>query len=122
MSKRALIVDDSTAMRSILRMLLKQAGFETLEARDGQNGLEVLQQNGPTDLALFDWNMPNMSGFELLQAVRAQEKFNTMRIMMVTTETELGEVQRALQSGADEYVMKPFSKEVINDKLQMLGF
>jgi two-component system chemotaxis response regulator CheY len=119
---RALIIDDSSTMRCILRMVLKQAGFETMEACDGRNGLDVLEQKGPVDLALVDWNMPNMNGLDLLRAVRAKPKFDAMRVMMVTAETEVSEIQRALQNGADEYVMKPFSIEVVLDKLQMLGF
>jgi two-component system chemotaxis response regulator CheY len=119
---RALIVDDSTAMRSILRMMLKQAGFETLEAGDGQAGLEMLEQNGRADLALIDWNMPRMNGIDLLHAVRTESRFDAMRIVMVTAEAELDEVQRALEYGAEEYIMKPFNKEVVRDKLRMLGF
>jgi two-component system chemotaxis response regulator CheY len=119
---RALVVDDSKAMRSILRMILKQAGFEVMEAQDGQKGLRILEEKGPPELALLDWNMPLMNGFELLRAVRSEHKFDGMRIMMVTTETEKSEVLRALREGADEYVMKPFTPEVVIDKLRMLGF
>jgi two-component system chemotaxis response regulator CheY len=119
---RALIVDDSSTMRSLLRMYLKQAGFATLEAGDGQAGWEVLQQEGPLDLALVDWNMPCMNGLEFVQTVRADGRFDQMRIMMVTAQAEVEQVQRMLQSGADEYIMKPFNKDVIIDKLRMLGF
>ena len=119
---RALIVDDSSAMRSLLRMVVKQAGFETMEAGDGQAGLDLLWQKGPADLALIDWNMPTMSGFELVRAIRAERQFDPMRILMVTAETELREIQQALENGADEYVMKPFSRDVVLDKLRMLGF
>lgn len=119
---RALIVDDSGAMRSLLRMVVRQAGFETMEAADGQAGLELLRQKGSADLALIDWNMPTMSGLDLVRAIRAEARFDSMRIMMVTAETELREIQQALKYGADEYVMKPFSREVVLDKLRILGF
>jgi two-component system, chemotaxis family, chemotaxis protein CheY len=119
---RALVVDDSTAMRSILRMILKQRGFEVIDAADGKKGLEALQLNGAVDVALFDWNMPEMTGIELLKKVREDRAFDSMRIMMVTTETEITEVQRALQQGADEYIMKPFSRDAVITKLAMLGF
>jgi two-component system chemotaxis response regulator CheY len=73
------------------------------------------------DLVLLDWNMPEMDGFEMLRALRADALFRKTRVMMVTTETELTEMSRALEAGADEYVMKPFTAEVILDKLQILG-
>jgi len=119
---RALIVDDSSTMRSLLRMHLKQAGFETLEAGDGQAGWETLQREGAAELALVDWNMPRMSGFDFVRTVRADGRYDQMRIMMVTAQAELEEVQRVLECGADEYMMKPFNKEVVLDKLRMLGF
>lgn len=119
---RALVVDDSIAMRLILRMILKQCGFDVMAAIDGKTGLESLRRFGALELALFDWNMPEMSGFELLKQVRANHEFDSMRIMMVTAETELSEVRQALQEGADEYIMKPFSREIVLEKLQLMGF
>jgi two-component system, chemotaxis family, chemotaxis protein CheY len=109
-------------MRSILRIILKQRGFEVLDAADGKQGLNKLCQSGALDLALFDWNMPEMSGFELLKKVREDHEFDSMRIMMVTAQTELSEVRKALQQGADEYIMKPFSREMVIEKLQLMGF
>ena len=119
---RALVVDDSMAMRSVLRLILKQGGFEVLDAKDGPSALALLKEKGPTDIALFDWNMPQMTGLELLQAVRADHGCDSMRVVMVTTETELSNLQRALDSGADEYIMKPFSKDMVLDKLRLIGF
>ncbi len=119
---RALIVDDSSTMRSVLKMHMKKAGFETLEAGSAEAGWDVLQQEGAAELALIDWNLPGMSGVDLVRTVRADSRFDQMRIMMVTAQSELQEVQRALLCGADEYMMKPFNPEVVRDKLQILGF
>jgi len=118
---RVLIVDDSSTMRSLLRMYMKRAGFEVVEAKDGVEALAVLPRAGAVDLMLLDWNMPNMSGLELLTAVRAQPEYDPMRIMMVTTETELGGMSAALKLGANEYLMKPFSADAVFSKLEILG-
>lgn len=119
---RALIVDDSAAMRALLRMILTQCGFEVTEAKHGKDGIAALEQIGTADLALVDWNMPEMGGLDFLRTVRAEREFDSMRIMMVTTETDREQVQKALQMGANEYVMKPFNREIIVDKLHLMGF
>src|ERR1700710_460927 len=112
---RAMIVDDSRAMRSMLRKLLKDNGFEiAAEAENGREALDHLQRlaaDDCLDLVLLDWNMPVMNGYELLCEVRKQPKWNEMRVMMVTTETEASQILRALDAGADEYLIKPFVKE-----------
>ncbi|MFO0646824.1 MAG: response regulator [Polyangiales bacterium] len=118
---RALIVDDSRAMRMIVKRALVREGFEVFEAGDGRQALAELQKTGPFELALVDWNMPVMTGYELIQEVRSQPSMNGMAIMMVTTETEASQVQRALDAGANEYVMKPFSDDVLREKLLLLG-
>ncbi len=118
---RALIVDDSSTMRSVLRMTLRAQGMETLEAADGSEALQRLQESGEVDLALVDWNMPRMNGFEFLRAVRADHARDHMKVVMVTTETELAQVQIALQRGANEYIMKPFTRDSVLNKLQLLG-
>jgi len=118
---RALIVDDSSTMRSVLRMTLRGTGMETVEAANGSQALERLQETGPLDLALVDWNMPEMNGFEFLCAVRRQPQHDTMKVVMVTTETELAQVENALRCGANEYIMKPFTRDAVLEKLQMLG-
>jgi len=117
---QALIVDDSSTMRKVLRTILTGAGFDVLEAKCGAEALDCLKQNR-AELALFDWNMPEMSGIELLGKVRADPNHNNMKIMMVTTESEQIEIERALQEGADEYVMKPFTRDSILSKLQIIG-
>jgi two-component system chemotaxis response regulator CheY len=107
-------------MRKVLKSILAGAGFEVAEANCGPDALTWLQQ-GPADLALFDWNMPDMTGIELLATVRANRVHDGMKIMMVTTESEQSEVERALREGANEYVMKPFTRDSILCKLQLLG-
>ena len=118
---QALIVDDSSTMRKILKSILTGAGFEVTEAKCGADALASLKQQS-ADLALFDWNMPEMTGIELLEKVRSDAGHAAMKIMMVTTESEASEVERALQTGADEYVMKPFTRDAILNKLQLIGF
>jgi two-component system chemotaxis response regulator CheY len=118
---RALIIDDSTAVRTILRRILTEVGFEVFEASQGLEALECLKQIGRTDVALVDWNMPEMNGYEFIKAVRSVPAYDTMRVMMVTTETEISQVAKALEAGANEYVMKPFTKDMIMEKLNLLG-
>jgi two-component system chemotaxis response regulator CheY len=118
---RALIVDDSSTMRSVLRMILRGLGMETLEAGNGALAIQQLQQPQAVDFVLVDWNMPVMSGFEFLCALRADHNRDQMKVLMVTTETELTQVQHALECGANEYIMKPFTRDSVIEKLQILG-
>lgn len=118
---KAIVVDDSRATRTILKRSLALEGFEVLEAGDGKQALDTLLQSGPVDLALIDWNMPVMTGYELIREVRSRRDMDRMAIMMVTTETEATQVQRALDAGANEYVMKPFTEDVLREKLLLLG-
>lgn len=117
---RALIVDDSRFVRGFLRGLLEEKGMECEEAGDGQAGLDLLNSGQPFDLALVDWNMPVMNGFDMLQHLRAGG-FHGVKVMMVTTEAENDFILRALDAGADEYLMKPFDNEALSEKLYMLG-
>jgi two-component system, chemotaxis family, chemotaxis protein CheY len=116
----ALVIDDSRAVRTILRTMLHEAGFETVEAADGGEALAALETRPDTALALLDWNMPVMDGFEFLTRVRSNPEFQSLRILMVTTETESDQVTKALLAGANEYLMKPFSKEALFAKLNMI--
>lgn len=118
---RALIIDDSKAMRSILGRMLRELNFEVVEAANGKEALDQLRGTGKVDLALVDWNMPEMSGFDFIRAVRADHIYDGVLLMMVTTETEMENVVRALAAGANEYVMKPFTRDVILEKLQIFG-
>jgi two-component system chemotaxis response regulator CheY len=117
---RALIVDDSRFVRGYLRGLLQEKGIECEEAADGQAGLDHLHGGNAFDLALLDWNMPVMDGLAMLKEMRA-EGYNGVKVMMVTTEAENDFIIRALDAGADEYLMKPFDDEALNEKLAMLG-
>lgn len=118
---KALVVDDSRTTRMIVKKALVQEGFDVLEAGDGKQALDELLKGERVDLALVDWNMPVMTGYELICEVRAKPQFDGMSIMMVTTETEASQVQRALDAGANEYVMKPFTPDVLREKLLLLG-
>jgi len=118
---KAIIVDDSRATRMIIRRAIAAEGFEILEAGDGRQALDVLEQSGPVDLALIDWNMPVMTGYELIRELRSRREMDGMAIMMVTTETEASQVRAALDAGANEYVMKPFTEDVLREKLLLLG-
>jgi two-component system chemotaxis response regulator CheY len=118
---RALIVDDSRAIRTIIRGILKPLGFDTIEAGHGREALERLREGGTVDLALIDWNMPEMNGYELVKALRADAANDATRLMMITTETDIADVVRALEAGANEYLMKPFTKELVMEKLALLG-
>ena len=118
---RALIVDDSRFVRDFLRGLLEEKGIECEEAADGRAGLNRIHEGYSFDLALLDWNMPVMDGFEMLKSMRA-EGYSDVKVMMVTTEAENDFILRALHAGADEYLMKPFDDEALTEKLAMLGF
>jgi len=117
---RALIVDDSRFVRGYVRGLLEERGFECEEAADGQAALDLLHGKKSFDIALVDWNMPVMDGLDMLKHLRA-EGFNGTKVMMVTTEAENDFIIRALEAGADEYLMKPFDGEAMAEKLSMLG-
>lgn len=119
---RAIVIDDSRAMRAILRQTLTPRGFEVIEAANGREALTRLASAGPVDLAMVDWNMPEMNGYDFVKSVRTDRARDAMRIVMVTTETEMTQMVKALEAGANEYVMKPFTAEVINEKLMLLGF
>jgi two-component system chemotaxis response regulator CheY len=108
-------------MRSILGQILREIGFDVFEAGHGREALERLAETGKVELALVDWNMPEMTGYEFVQAVRGIPEYDEMRLMMVTTETDTNQVVKALEAGANEYVMKPFTKDVIIQKLNLLG-
>ncbi|WP_425618927.1 response regulator [Anatilimnocola sp. NA78] len=118
---QALVIDDSRAVRMLVGNILREQGFLVCDAGHGQEGLQQLQDNPDISLVLVDWNMPVMDGLEFIQAVRRQSRWNALRIVMVTTETESEQVQRAMDAGANEYVMKPFTPEVLVAKLSLLG-
>jgi len=119
---QALIVDDSTTMRMILKAYLQKMGFTVTEAVNGLDALVKLRAMGKADVVLVDWNMPEMDGLDFVKAVRAEIGYAAMPLMMVTTNSEREHVELALEAGANEYVMKPFTGAMIREKLEMLGF
>jgi len=118
----ALVVDDSRAIRTILSKTLRELGFEVREAANGIEALEVIQaEKTALTLILLDWNMPEMNGLDLLKRLRENPKLSSLVVVMVTAETELDHIAEALEAGANEYVMKPFTKDIIVGKLQLAG-
>lgn len=118
----ALIIDDSRAMRRILRQIVEPLGFSILEAGDGQQGLDQLAAYpDEIELTLVDWNMPVMNGLEFVKKVRSDAGYADMKLMMVTTETEPAQMARALMAGVDEFVMKPFTADILVEKLRLIG-
>jgi two-component system, chemotaxis family, chemotaxis protein CheY len=119
---KALVVDDSRAVRMILCKTLKAIGYEVCEAANGKEALDVLAADKTAvTLVLSDWNMPEMNGLELLKQLRRDPDFASLVVIMVTTETELDQMVLALEAGANEYVMKPFTKDILVEKLQLAG-
>lgn len=119
---KAMVVDDSKAIRMILAKTLRDVGYEVLEAANGREALAVFERESSSiSLVLVDWNMPQMDGLEFVKHLRADPRHSSVVLMMVTTETEVEQMVKALEAGANEYVMKPFTKEIISDKLRMLG-
>jgi two-component system, chemotaxis family, chemotaxis protein CheY len=118
---RAMIIDDSRAMRSILRRIVTDLDFDTSEAGNGQEALDLFESGDVPDLCLVDWNMPVMDGYTFIKSVRANREWQHVTLMMVTTESEQGQIVKALAAGAHEYVIKPFTPDAIVDKLEMLG-
>jgi two-component system chemotaxis response regulator CheY len=117
---RALVIDDSRTVRIIIGTILRELGMEVLEAANGLEALEQMKLNPDVDLMLLDWNMPRMNGFDFLRAVRSQRAYDAVRILMVTSEAQSEQVTQALNAGANEYLMKPFSKDVLVAKLNLL--
>ena len=118
---RALIVDDSRAIRGILKRSLSECGFNHfLEAGDGQEALTRCEAKMP-DVVLLDWNMPVMSGMEFLKLLRQRGHSDQPKVVFCTTENDMAHIRAALEAGADEYVMKPFDRETLHIKLQLVG-
>ena len=120
-SVNALVVEDSTTIRMILRKFLGKLGFDVVEAANGREGLDRLREMTQTDVVLVDWNMPEMDGLDFVRAVRADRGYDVLPLVMVTTNTELENVTEALSAGANEYVMKPFTLDMIREKMELLG-
>ena len=118
----ALVIDDSRAMRRIVGKIVSRLGFEVLEAENGVEGLTQLEANSSEiEVVLVDWNMPVMNGLDFVKQVRANQEFEKHKLVMVTTETEPTQMARALMAGVDEFVMKPFTEEILVEKLKLIG-
>jgi two-component system chemotaxis response regulator CheY len=118
---RALVVDDSATMRIVLSRLLGAHGFEVRAADGGAAALDVLSSDWAPELFLFDWNMPDITGLDLIAAVRAQARFADAKILMVTSETDMALMQHAVHAGANEYLMRPVNATNLAEKLELLG-
>lgn len=119
-SIRILIVDDFATMRKVIRNLLKQVGYENIvEAEDGAIALRTMKSQ-KVDFVISDWNMPNMSGLELLKAVRADSDLSSTPFLMVTAEALQDNVIAAVKAGVSNYIVKPFTAEVLNSKIEKI--
>jgi two-component system, chemotaxis family, chemotaxis protein CheY len=118
--KRCLIVDDSKVIRMIARNMLQEFGFETLEAENGQEALSACEAAFP-DAILLDWNMPIMDGYEFLGNLRRMPGGDQPKVVFCTTENDVAHIARALHAGANEYIMKPFDKDIVTAKFQEVG-
>lgn len=117
---KILVVDDFSTMRRIVKNILKQIGFSNIdEAEDGNNALLKLKQE-KFDMVVSDWNMPNMTGLDLLKAIRADSAINSMPVLMVTAEAKKENVMEAIQAGVNNYVVKPFTADTLKDKIEKI--
>ena len=115
---RILLVDDSSTMRRIQKNTLEKLGYtDVTEAGDGAEGLSKLAANGPFDLVMMDWNMPNMTGIEALKKIKADPALKAVPVIMVTSESEKSRIIEAIQAGAANYIVKPFQSDVLQEKI-----
>ncbi len=118
---KILVVDDFPTMRRIVRTLMKQNGFNNFtEAEDGEQALRMLNSEGDFEMVVSDWNMPNMTGLELLKAVRAHPKFKHLPFLMVTAEAEKENIIEAVKAGVSNYIVKPFTGQALKEKLDKI--
>jgi len=121
---KMLIIDDSKAMRTFLAHIAREMSFSITEAGDGREALNVLIRNDPRepfDVGLVDWEMPCMNGLEFVQAVRRNRDFAGLKLMMITTLNSMDRIAQAIEAGADDFLMKPVTKQMLGEKLQILG-
>lgn len=116
---KLLVVDDSSTMRRIIKNTLQRLGYEdVLEAEHGLEAWQIMDRAPNIDIFVTDWNMPEMNGLELVRKVRADRKYDNMPIIMITTEGGKAEVITALKAGVNNYIVKPFTPQVLKDKLE----
>ena len=118
--KICLVVDDSSVIRKVARRILEGMDFQIIEAEDGEQALGLCQHQLP-DAVLLDWNMPKMDGYEFLKALRRMPGGDSPKVVFCTTENDVAHIARALHAGANEYIMKPFDREIVEAKFQEVG-
>jgi two-component system chemotaxis response regulator CheB len=118
---RALVIDDSKPVRSILARMLRELDFETSEAANGQAGLQLLRELGKPDVATVNWQMPEMDGLQFIRAVRSDARYRELPLLMISSESEPSRVATALAAGANEYIIKPCTQQALAEKLARLG-
>lgn len=118
--KHCLVVDDSSVIRKVARRILEDLSFEIDEAEDGKVALDLCETKMP-DAILLDWNMPVMDGLEFLSELRNMPDGEKPRVVFCTTENDVGHIARAIRAGANEYIMKPFDREIVQNKFQEVG-
>ena len=118
--KTCLVVDDSSVIRKIARRILEEMDFQIIEAEDGEKALEACKREFP-DAILLDWNMPNMDGYEFLGNLRRMPGGDRPKVVFCTTENGIDHISRAISAGANEYIMKPFDKDIVAAKFQEVG-
>jgi two-component system, chemotaxis family, chemotaxis protein CheY len=119
---KTLIVDDSKTIRMVLGKIMRELGYETCEAANGKEALRVIEaEKEKVSLVLLDWNMPEMNGLDMVKALRQMPEYAAVKVIMVTTETEIDHMVAALEAGANEYVMKPFTRDILKEKLGLVG-
>jgi two-component system chemotaxis response regulator CheY len=118
--KTCLVVDDSKVIRKVARHILETLDFSVSEAGDGQEALDACRAGTP-DVVLLDWNMPVMSGIEFLRALGQEEFAQRPKVIFCTTENGIAHIRAAIDAGADEYVMKPFDRETLQSKFELVG-
>ncbi len=119
--KKILLVDDSRAVRMACKRLVTAVGLEAYEAEHGEDALEKVRQTPDFDVVLLDWNMPVMDGLTFLKALRAEPLEKQPVVVMCTTENDMDRIVEAMQAGADEYIMKPFTEDIVREKLEGTG-
>ena len=118
--KTCLVVDDSSVIRKVARRILEGLDFQISEAENGEEAIEACRQQTP-DAVLLDWNMPKMDGYEFLRALRRLPGRDKPKVLFCTTENDVAHIARALHAGANEYIMKPFDKDIVEAKFQEVG-
>ena len=118
--KTCLVVDDSSVIRKVARRILEGLDFQISEAENGEEAIETCKNQLP-DAILLDWNMPKMDGYEFLRALRRMPGGDRPKVVFCTTENEIAQIARALHAGANEYIMKPFDKDIVEAKFQEVG-